>query len=103
MRRDKNTITTLIAAAAIAFASTVSAVHVHDIITCSQSSPVVVQNMHDIHDCIFCWVVYQTISADAIHSDIVNHNSELVLQEYVTAPFLRLSSGCYGRAPPSLA
>jgi len=103
MHKFMDTFKTLIAAAAIAFASTVSAVHVHNIITCSQSSPVVVQNMFDLHDCIFCSVVYQTITADAVHSNIVNHNSELVLQEHVTAPVLRLSLGWYGRAPPSLA
>jgi len=100
MRRNLDTLKILFAAAAIAFASTVSAVHVHDITTCSNASPAVVQNMHDIHDCIFCWVVYQTLSVDTGHAGNIFITSEPVFEDHQALPPSRFIFDRYGRDPP---
>ncbi|TVQ70346.1 MAG: hypothetical protein EA363_07920 [Balneolaceae bacterium] len=103
MRRKLDIFKTLVAAAAIAFASTVSAVHVHDITTCDHGSNVVVQNMHDLHDCIFCSVVCQTITAEAVHARMTFGAAGMALQHYQTNPLFRISFDWYGRAPPLFA
>lgn len=103
MRRRLDIFKTLVAAAAIAFASTVSAVHVHDITTCDYGSNVVVQNMHDLHDCIFCTVVCQTITAESISVRMAFGAAETALQDHQTNPLFRISFDWYGRAPPLFA
>ncbi len=100
MRKSMDTVKTLIAAAAIAFASTVSAVHVHDTITCSHSTPAVVQDKHDIHDCIYCLVVYQTLTADADLQPFILSGSETLLPDRPAVFQTRFSFDWFGRAPP---
>lgn len=102
MRRKLDTFKILFAAAAIAFASTVSAVHVHDITMCDHGSNVVVQNMHDLHDCIFCWVVYQTLSVDTGHAGSVFITSKPVFEDPQALPPSRFTFDRYGRDPPLL-
>lgn len=100
MHRIPDTVKTLIAAVTIAFASTVSAMHVHDINTYSHSSLPVVQNLHDLHDCIFFWVVYQTIIVDSDHARLTFSGSDALIKDQPAAPLTRFSFDWYGRAPP---
>lgn len=100
MRRKPDTFNTLIAAVAIAFASTVSAVHVHDITTCDHGSNVVVQNTHDLHDCIFCSVVCQTITAENVSVRTTFGAADMATPEFQTNPLSGFSLDWYGRAPP---
>ncbi|MDG5766251.1 hypothetical protein QA596_02150 [Balneolales bacterium ANBcel1] len=103
MNRTPDTHKTLLAALAIAFASTASAVHVHDIITCVHSTPAVVQSMHDIHDCAFCWMVYQNVTVDKVVTVTPLTVWDTLHQERPTAPVTPYSAHRYGRAPPASA
>jgi len=100
MHQNLDIFRTLFAAVAIAFASTVSAVHVHDITACDYGSNVVVQNMHDLHDCIFCSVVCQTITAETVQAVVTFSAEKSVLQNHQSYPHSRISFDWYGRAPP---
>lgn len=100
MRQPGKTVTTLIAAIALAFASTVTAVHVHDIIVCKSSPNAVVQNMPDLHDCVFCWVVYQSVTVESDFNRIAFSVSETVSQYQPIAPLSNNYSHWFGRAPP---
>ncbi len=100
MRHKLDTLKTLLAVVTIAFASTVSAVHVHDIVTCSQSNSVAVESAHEAHDCFYCLVVYQTLTADSDHVAFVLSTSEAVLPSRSAIPVPPFSFDWYGRAPP---
>ena len=100
MRRPGEIFKTLIVAIALAFASTVSAVHVHDIIVCSSSPNAVVQNMPDLHDCVFCWVVYQTVTVESDFNRISFSVLETAPQYRPIPPLSNNYSHWLGRAPP---
>ncbi len=100
MRRFLYIIKTFIAAVAIAFASTVSAVHVHNIISDDCSSSEVVHTPDDTRDCFLCLIVYQTHISEAPHTDVISSGLDTKLYSDAATPLKRFSFDWYGRAPP---
>lgn len=100
MRRHGEIFKTLIVAIALAFASTVSAVHVHDIIVCKSAPNAVVHNMPDLHDCVFCGVVYQTVTVESDFIRISFSVSDTIPQDQPIAPLSNDVFNRQSRAPP---
>ncbi len=100
MRTHTDTVKIFLVAGIIAFASTVSAVHMHGIMTCNEHQAVALQPEHEITDCVFCWVVYQTLSAKASLPDIFLSSPESDIADQSEQPVKHVKSHVYGRAPP---
>ncbi len=100
MQNITHTVLTLIIAGTIGFASTVSAVHVHDIINRGHQETTAVHVVQDTHHCIFCCVIYQSVTSDASFPALGIITPEILLTEQDSKPLKSYSSYRYGRAPP---
>jgi hypothetical protein len=93
----------MMVAGLIAFASTVSALHVHPLTVCESQCHYSVESEINAHDCVFCWVVYQTLTVESASSATL---VTVVEQDYGRLHTSALSSVTHiyhGRAPPFTA
>ena len=100
MRRFLYFIKTFFAAVTVAFASTVSAVHVHDIIAVDCSSTEIVHATDDAPECFLCVIVYQTHISDFSPTDLVSPGLHAVSHGDAVLPLKQFSFDWNGRAPP---
>ncbi len=90
----------MLVAGLIAFASTVSAVHVHPLLSCEAQDYQSVRSELTNHDCLYCLVVYQilTVDMESTKAPLIAND-----QEQGTLDILlpcSLNSSNQGRAPP---
>lgn len=91
------------AAALIAFASTLNAVHIHPLTSSASECEYSVASERDAHDCVYCWVIYQTLTVAPASCTSRATADE---QEYpaLCRPAITSARTTYfGRAPPFFA
>jgi hypothetical protein len=87
----------------IAFASTVTAVHVHPLTVCESQCRHSVESEVNAHDCVFCWVVYQTLTVESASSATLMTADEHDYGKNHTSAYWNISPTYRGRAPPFTA